>query len=379
MKYRFKTAKVQKQSKILSMLSIRSLMSGVMPDLGILYGVLALLIFGWVMVYSSSALFAETKYHDQYYFLKRQIVWSLIGLVFFVAASNMSLSFWQKSVKLFFVGSVLSLMLVLVIGPEISGAKRWIRLGLTFDDARPLVEAAGRKGGRFGREREASTRGGNPNPLVTTAGGNPAVTVTTAAEVTTEVTTVSPAPPSGERKTKKEADSGANNPAVTVTTAAEVTDLPGAPPRLSAWERTTARVSAAEVLFTLRTDGGLRLSAGPVQENELDGVLQGVTPAWTLDGARHLARHIKAEHLRDGWRPSIAHLRGRDGSWTTLLSLYDEAQTCERCARARPATTTSKPAAKAVVEPAKPRLSPEEIRERMSKVTAALQQNEVNK
>lgn len=87
------------------------------------------MIFGWVMVYSSSALFAETKYHDQYYFLKRQIVWSLIGLVFFVAASNMSLSFWQKSVKLFFVGSVLSLMLVLVIGPEISGAKRWIRLG----------------------------------------------------------------------------------------------------------------------------------------------------------------------------------------------------------------------------------------------------------
>jgi hypothetical protein len=259
------------------------------------------------------------------------------------------------------------------------GRKTLERLGLTFDDARPLVEAAGRKGGRFGREREASTRGGNPNPLVTTAGGNPAVTVTTAAEVTTEVTTVSPAPPSGERKTKKEADSGANNPAVTVTTAAEVTDLPGAPPRLSAWERTTARVSAAEVLFTLRTDGGLRLSAGPVQENELDGVLQGVTPAWTLDGARHLARHIKAEHLRDGWRPSIAHLRGRDGSWTTLLSLYDEAQTCERCARARPATTTSKPAAKAVVEPAKPRLSPEEIRERMSKVTAALQQNEVNK
>ena len=112
---------------------------------------------------------------------------------------------------------------------------------------------------------------------------------------------------------------------------------------------------------------------------KLDGVLQGVTPVWTLDGTRHLARHIKAGHLRDGWRPSIAHLRGRDGSWTTLLSLYDEAQTCERCAQTRPATVAHKPAVKTVENSAKPRLPPEEIRARALKVIEEIQQRKGKK
>ena len=110
----------------------------------------------------------------------------------------------------------------------------------------------------------------------------------------------------------------------------------------SSRESTVVRVTATEVLFTLRTDGGLRLSAGPVQENELDGVLQGVTPVWTLDGTRHLARHIKAGHLRDGWRPKIDDFRGKDGSYSRLLTLHDEAQECPRCATARPVTPVRK-------------------------------------
>jgi cell division protein FtsW len=85
------------------------------------------------MVYSSSALVAEMRYHDQYYFLKRQIMWSLIGLVVFVASSNLPLSFWQKCTKPLYVITIISLVLVLLIGPKISGARRWIRLaGLGF-------------------------------------------------------------------------------------------------------------------------------------------------------------------------------------------------------------------------------------------------------
>jgi cell division protein FtsW len=129
MKYRFQPTRTKKQSKILSMLSIKSLVSGAAPDMAILYGVLALLIFGWVMVYSASALFAETKYHDQYYFLKRQVIWSGIGLVCFLAASNLPLAFWQKIIKPLYAATVVGLVLVLLIGPSISGARRWIRLG----------------------------------------------------------------------------------------------------------------------------------------------------------------------------------------------------------------------------------------------------------
>jgi len=101
--------------------------------------------------------------------------------------------------------------------------------------------------------------------------------------------------------------------------------------RLSSEERTTPRVTAGEVFFHLRGDGGLRLSAGVTHEKELDGVLEGVTPAWTLDGVKRLAVHIKAGHLRDGWKPKLDDLRGKDGSFSRLLTLHDEAQDCPRC------------------------------------------------
>jgi hypothetical protein len=90
-------------------------------------------------------------------------------------------------------------------------------------------------------------------------------------------------------------------------------------------------VTAGEVFFHLRGDGGLRLSAGVTHEKELDGVLAGVTPAWTLAGVKRLAAHIKAGHLRDGWKPKLDDLRGKDGSFSRLLTLHDEAQDCPRC------------------------------------------------
>ncbi len=246
------------------------------------------------------------------------------------------------------------------------GGKALERLGLTPEDGRAVVETTGRRGRPVTIKKVTSDDG-----MVTE-------------KVTEKVATVSPAPPSGEKDTEKEAADSARAGMVTETvTGPRETVAQTVPetvtPRLSSRESTVVRVTATEVLFTLRTDGGLRLSAGPVQENELDGVLQGVTPVWTLDGTRHLARHIKAGHLRDGWRPSIAHLRGRDGSWTTLLSLYDEAQTCERCAQTRPATVAHKPAVKTVENSAKPRLPPEEIRARALKVIEEIQQRKGKK
>ena len=80
------------------------------------------------------------------------------------------------------------------------------RLGLSYEDALPLAEAAGRKGGRFGRERTALVRGGNPTPEVTTDGGNHGGNVTSAAVVTTEVTAVSPHTPLPEKKNNKNDD-----------------------------------------------------------------------------------------------------------------------------------------------------------------------------
>jgi len=116
-----------------------------------------------------------------------------------------------------------------------------------------------------------------------------------------------------------------------------------APPRCPTVERTPPRlpaVEAREVFAHLRGGtnlggGGLTLSVTKDHEKELNAIFKGFEEdraPWTLTSVKRLARHVGAGHLRDGWRPQLAHLRGKDGSWTTLLSLYDEAQTCARCA-----------------------------------------------
>jgi cell division protein FtsW len=127
---RFIPQKIKKTNPLLSALSLKPFFHGTPPDEGLMLSLLGLVIFGWIMVYSSSAIFAETRYHDQYYFLKRQVMWSVIGSFFFVASANISFSTVQRLCRPLYIATILSLALVLVVGPHISGAKRWLRLGV---------------------------------------------------------------------------------------------------------------------------------------------------------------------------------------------------------------------------------------------------------
>jgi cell division protein FtsW len=90
---------------------------------------LAVLVLGWVILYSASALVAEAKFGDQYYFLKKQILWSAIGLAGMLAASRIKLSFVQGLARPALAGVAVLLVLVLAVGHEVLGAKRWLRVG----------------------------------------------------------------------------------------------------------------------------------------------------------------------------------------------------------------------------------------------------------
>lgn len=118
----------RKKGLLRRLLSIEPLMKGNAPDAILILSVAGLLVFGWVMVYSASALDAEMKFHDQFYYLKRQILWSLIGGVAFIISAKLPMKFWQKSVRPMYVVTLALLAAVLVVGPRISGARRWIRL-----------------------------------------------------------------------------------------------------------------------------------------------------------------------------------------------------------------------------------------------------------
>ncbi len=99
---------------------------------------LLLVGFGIVMVYSASAIRAQDRFHDPAFFLKKQLVWAVLGLLVMAWAMERDLQKLQRRTALFFLGSLFCLLLVLVpgVGVRVNGATRWIRLfGLSFQPA----------------------------------------------------------------------------------------------------------------------------------------------------------------------------------------------------------------------------------------------------
>lgn len=104
-------------------------------DLVILLMAVALTCFGVVMVYSASSVMAVKKFHDGFYFLKRQGLYALLG--FSVMAFGMTTDYekWRKYAVPLLFGCMVLLVLVFVpgIGGAAKGASRWIRLpGFNF-------------------------------------------------------------------------------------------------------------------------------------------------------------------------------------------------------------------------------------------------------
>jgi cell division protein FtsW len=90
-----------------------------------------LVCVGVVMIYSASAIYAHGNMGDSMYFLKRHLLYLLIGLAMMFIAMSMDINIirrWAKPV-LFVSVSLLVLVLIPHIGREASGARRWFRIG----------------------------------------------------------------------------------------------------------------------------------------------------------------------------------------------------------------------------------------------------------
>ncbi len=98
-------------------------------DVILLFLTLTLLGFGILMVYSASAIIAETRFGDHTLFLKKQFLWAILGLVMFYLSSRIDCHFWQKYSRLLVLLTAILLILVLFIGKSVGGAQRWLRFG----------------------------------------------------------------------------------------------------------------------------------------------------------------------------------------------------------------------------------------------------------
>lgn len=92
-------------------------------------GTVALALFGVIMVYSASAVVAATENHSQYFYVVRQGVWTLIGLLAMWAGMRFDYGRLRNE-KLAYGFLVLTLVLLVAVFafPPINGARRWIRL-----------------------------------------------------------------------------------------------------------------------------------------------------------------------------------------------------------------------------------------------------------
>ncbi|MEI6633176.1 MAG: putative lipid II flippase FtsW [Chlamydiota bacterium] len=95
------------------------------------FTVVVLLSIGIVMIYSTSAFFAQERFNDSYYYLKRQALWILIGLAAFAVSVNVDYhNLRAHSLTLIFSSlALLALVYVPGVGRTAGGASRWIWLG----------------------------------------------------------------------------------------------------------------------------------------------------------------------------------------------------------------------------------------------------------
>lgn len=107
-------------------------------DTTLLLVAVTLTCIGVVMVYSSSAIMAAEKFNDGFYFLKRQMIYALVGFLLMIAATYFKYQNWRGIAVLSLLASIVLLSLVFVpgFGVRVGGAMRWLRLpGLTLQPA----------------------------------------------------------------------------------------------------------------------------------------------------------------------------------------------------------------------------------------------------
>src|SRR3989338_1657964 len=75
-----------------------------------------LVMIGIIMVYSSSATLAHERVGDEYYYLKKEIIFAVIGFVLLIAATKIPYHWWKKLVYPVLGCALLALVLSFIPG-----------------------------------------------------------------------------------------------------------------------------------------------------------------------------------------------------------------------------------------------------------------------
>ena len=98
-------------------------------DFTLLFVIILLLLFGLVMVFSSSYYLALTSSrfnNDMYYFVNRQLMWSLLGIAGMFVMMHVNYRILKNFTLIGYLAVLGCLILVLFVGNEYNGGRRWL-------------------------------------------------------------------------------------------------------------------------------------------------------------------------------------------------------------------------------------------------------------
>lgn len=88
-----------------------------------------LIIMGLVILYSTSTYNGEIKFHDSFYYLKKQIFATSLGIACMFFVAEMDYHVWKSVAILGYLIALVLSLAVMFVGEEYNGSKRWLSLG----------------------------------------------------------------------------------------------------------------------------------------------------------------------------------------------------------------------------------------------------------
>ncbi|HCW22264.1 MAG TPA: cell division protein [Lachnospiraceae bacterium] len=100
-----------------------------LKDYSLLFTLLLLIIFGLIMLYSTSSYEAYATYSDSAYYFKKQLQASLLGLGVMLLVAIFPYRYLDKMAVFLYFASVLLVLMIIPFGRTVNGARRWIYIG----------------------------------------------------------------------------------------------------------------------------------------------------------------------------------------------------------------------------------------------------------
>ena len=98
-------------------------------NISLFISIIVLSLFGLLMVYSSSNVWADYKFSDPFKYVKNQGFFLLLGIIIMYFISKIDYKKYYKYASKIFLICFILIVLVLFVGTERNGSKSWFGIG----------------------------------------------------------------------------------------------------------------------------------------------------------------------------------------------------------------------------------------------------------